>query len=125
MKRVILLSLALLALTAGPAAADPVKQGPVFTVTCTVDGQQLTFQVVGTGAAGHILGARGNVVLLSGTTTTFVNGVQVAQTMFSTPGRGLNAVPCTALAEFEDEEGNTIEIVIVADALLTPQGPKG
>ena len=125
MKRAILLSLAVLALAAGPAAADPVKKDPVFSVTCTVDGQPLTFQVVGTGSAGHILGQNGNVVLMSGTTTTFVNGVQVEQFTYSTPGKGLNTVPCTGLAEFEDEEGNAVRIQIVAEALITPQGPKG
>jgi hypothetical protein len=125
MKRAILLSLAVLALTAGPATADPVKKGPVFSVTCIVDGQQLTFQVVGTGVAGHILGQNGNVVLKSATITTFVNGVQVEQFTFSTPGRGLNTVPCTAFAEFEDEEGNAVRIEIIGDALITPQGPKG
>jgi hypothetical protein len=60
-------------------------------------------------------------VLLSGTRTTFVNDEQTDQVMFSTPGRGLSTVPCTATTQFLDEEGNTVRIVITdAQILVTP-----
>ena len=47
-------------------------------------------------------------MLLSGTRTTFVNDEQTDQVTFSTPGRGLSTVPCTATTQFLDEEGNTV-----------------
>jgi archaellum component FlaG (FlaF/FlaG flagellin family) len=125
MWRTILLSLGvLLALTVTPAAADPVNnpRAPTFTVTCIVDGQSTTFHVIGTGAAGHVLEDNSVAVIMSGTLTTFVNGVQTEQVTFPpVPGEGLRTVPCTATAEFEDEEGNLVRIELTdAQLLLTP-----
>jgi hypothetical protein len=123
MWRAVLTSLVLVLISVAPAAADPVKNpgAQTFTLTCTVNGQSTTFQVIGTGAAGHVLGSNSIAVLLSGTRTTFVNGVQTEQVTFSTPGRGLETIPCTASSEFVDEEGNTVRIVITdAQVLLTP-----
>jgi archaellum component FlaG (FlaF/FlaG flagellin family) len=85
---------------AGPAAADPVKNPnapAVLEVTCS---GVPTFHVVGTGAAGHVLENNSIAVLLAGTTTTFVNGVQVEQITFDNPGRGVSTLACEAVAEF-------------------------
>jgi hypothetical protein len=123
MRRTILLLPILLLLAVAPAAADPVNKpgARTYTATCTVEGQPTTFQIVGTGAAGHVLGSNSIAVLLSGTRTTFVNGMQTDQATFSTPGRGLRTVPCTATTEFVDEEGNNVRIVITdAQILVTP-----
>jgi hypothetical protein len=91
-------------------------------VTCIVDGQSTTFHVIGTGAAGHVLEDNSVAVIMSGTLTTFVNGVQTEQVTFPpVPGEGLRTVPCTATAEFEDEEGNLVRIELTdAQLLLTP-----
>jgi hypothetical protein len=90
-------------------------------VTCTTTEGVRTFQIVGTGAAGHDLGSNSNAVLLSGTTTTFVNGEQTNQVVFDHPGVGTKTVPCTATRQFEDEEGNTVLIEITdAQIHLTP-----
>jgi archaellum component FlaG (FlaF/FlaG flagellin family) len=123
MWRAILTSLVLILISVGPAAADPIKNpdARTFTVTCTVDGQSTTFQIVGTGAAGHVLDNNGIAVLVSGTRTTFVNGIETDQVTFSTPGQGLSTVPCSATAEFQDEAGNNVRIEITdAQILLTP-----
>lgn len=123
MWRAILMSLVLVLMSVAPTAADPIKNpdARTFTVTCTVDGQSTTFQIVGTGAAGHVLDNNSIAVLASGTRTTFVNGVQTDQVSFSTPGQGLRTVPCTATAEFQDEAGDNVRIVITdAQILLTP-----
>jgi archaellum component FlaG (FlaF/FlaG flagellin family) len=123
MWRAILMSLVLVLMSVAPTAADPIKNpdARTFTVTCTVDGQSTTFQIVGTGAAGHVLDNNSIAVLASGTRTTFVNGVQTDQVTFSTPGQGLRTVPCTATAEFQDEAGDNVRIVITdAQILLTP-----
>lgn len=123
MWRAILMSLVLVLMSVAPTAADPIKNpdARTFTVTCTVYGQSTTFQIVGTGAAGHVLDNNSIAVLASGTRTTFVNGVQTDQVSFSTPGQGLRTVPCTATAEFQDEAGDNVRIVITdAQILLTP-----
>jgi archaellum component FlaG (FlaF/FlaG flagellin family) len=123
MWRAILMSLVLVLMSVAPTAADPIKNpdARTFTVTCTVDGQSTTFQIVGTGAAGHVLDNNSIAVLASGTRTTFVNGVQTDQVTFSTPGQGLRTVPCSATAEFQDEAGDNVRIVITdAQILLTP-----
>jgi archaellum component FlaG (FlaF/FlaG flagellin family) len=123
MWRAILMSLVLVLMSVAPTAADPIKNpdARTFTVTCTVEGQSTTFQIVGTGAAGHVLDNNSIAVLASGTRTTFVNGVQTDQVTFSTPGQGLRTVPCTATAEFQDEAGDNVRIVITdAQILLTP-----
>jgi archaellum component FlaG (FlaF/FlaG flagellin family) len=123
MWRAILMSSVLVLMSVAPTAADPIKNpdARTFTVTCTVDGQSTTFQIVGTGAAGHVLDNNSIAVLASGTRTTFVNGVQTDQVTFSTPGQGLRTVPCTATAEFQDEAGDNVRIVITdAQILLTP-----
>ena len=50
-----------------------------------------------------------------------MNDEQTDQVTFSTPGRGLSTVPCTATTQFLDEEGNTVRIVITdAQILVTP-----
>src|SRR5687767_12971906 len=98
MWRALPLALVLLWLMVAAAAADPVKHpdARTYTVTCmTAEGEQ-TFEIVGTGAAGHDLGSNSNAVLLSGTTTTFVNGEQTNQVVFDHPGVGTKTVPCTA-----------------------------
>jgi archaellum component FlaG (FlaF/FlaG flagellin family) len=123
MWRAVLMSLVLLLIPVAPAAADPIKNpdARTFTVTCTVDGQTTTFQILGTGAAGHVLDNNSIAVLVSGTRTTFVNGVQTDQVTFSTPGQGLKTVPCTATSEFQDEAGNNVRVEITdAQILLTP-----
>ena len=123
MWRAILMALVVVLMSVAPTAADPIKNpdARTFTVTCTVDGQSTTFQIVGTGAAGHVLDNNSIAVLASGTRTTFVNGVQTNQVTFSTPGRGLRTIPCTATAEFQDEAGDNVRIVITdAQILLTP-----
>lgn len=123
MWRAALISLVLLLISVASAAADPIKNPDVrtYTVTCTLDGQSTNFQIVGTGAAGHVLGDNRIAVLASGTRTTFVNDVQTDQVTFSTPGQGLRTVPCTATAEFQDEAGNDVRVEITdAQILLTP-----
>ena len=123
MWRAILMSLVLVLMSVAPTAADPIKHpdARTFTVTCTVEGQSTTFQIVGTGAAGHVLDNNSIAVFASGTRTTFVNGVQTDQVTFSTPGQGLRTVPCIATAEFQDEAGDNVRIVITdAQILLTP-----
>jgi hypothetical protein len=123
MWRALPLALVLLSFMVASAAADPVKHpnARTFTVTCTTSGGEITFDVVGTGAAGHDLGSNSNAVLLAGTTTTFVNGVQTNQDMFDHPGVGTKTVPCAARTEFLDEDGNTV-VIEITDALvnLTP-----
>jgi hypothetical protein len=123
MWRALPLALVLLSLMVASAAADPVKHpnARTYTVTCTTSGGEITFDVVGTGAAGHDLGSNSNAVLLAGTTTTFVNGVQTNQDMFDHPGVGTKTVPCAARTEFLDEDGNTV-VIEITDALvnLTP-----
>ena len=117
------LALVLLWLMVASAAADPVKHpnARTYTVTCTTGGGETTFDVVGTGAAGHDFGSNSIAVLLSGTTTTFVNGVETNQVVFDHPGVGTKTVPCTATTEFLDEEGNTVVIEITdAQIHLTP-----
>ena len=81
------LALVLLWLMVASAAADPVKHpnARTYTVTCTTGGGEMTFDVVGTGAAGHDFGSNSIAVLLSGTTTTFVNGVETNQVVFDHP----------------------------------------
>jgi hypothetical protein len=122
MRRAIVISAALLLVSAASAGADPIKNpdARTFTVTCSVDGQSTTFEIVGTGAAGHVLGSASIGVLLSGTRTTFVNGVQTDEVTFNTPGQGLQTAPCTAVSEFEDEAGNDVRVEIDAQILLTP-----
>ncbi len=123
MWRALPLALVLLWLMVASAAADPVKHpnAGTYTVTCTTGGGEITFEVVGTGAAGHDFGSNSNAVLLAGTTTTFVNGVQTNQVVFDHPGVGTKTVPCAARREFLDEEGNTV-VIEITDALvhLTP-----
>jgi hypothetical protein len=123
MWRALPLALVLLWLMVASAAADPVKHpnARTYVVTCTTSGGEITFDVVGTGAAGHDLGSNSNAVLLAGTTTTFVNGVQTNQDMFDHPGVGTKTVPCAARTEFLDEDGNTV-VIEITDALvnLTP-----
>jgi hypothetical protein len=123
MWRALPLVLVVLWLTVASAAADPVKHpsARTFTVTCTTGGGEMTFEVVGTGAAGHDLGSNSNAVLLAGTSTTFVNGVETNQVVFDHRGVGTKTVPCTATSEFLDEEGNTV-VIEITDALihLTP-----
>ena len=104
---------------AGTAAADPVNNpnALVFTVACDGLG---TFTVVGTGSAGHVLGSKSIGVLLAGTTTVFVNGVQVDQETFDHPGQGVSTVSCSAFAEFTDGP-NTVRIEITdARVHVTP-----
>ena len=101
------------------AAADPVKNpnADIYTVVCG----RATFQVVGTGSAGHILGSTSNAVLFGGTFTVFVNGEQVDQQVFSTPGNRPSLTGCSAFTEFEDEAGNVVRIEITdAELLITP-----
>ena len=103
----------------GTAAADPVNNPntAVFTVTCGTE----TFEVVTTGAVGHILDSTGNAVLFSGTFTTFVNGQQVAQDVVSTPGNRPTVTGCSGVTEFEDPAGNVIRIELTdAELLMTP-----
>jgi hypothetical protein len=103
---------------AGTAAADPVNNPHVSVFTITCEGVP-EFQVVGTGAAGHVLGSNSIAVLLSGTLTQFVNGVQTNQNTFDT-GHGVSALACTALSEFT-VGADTIRIEITdARILLTP-----
>jgi hypothetical protein len=104
---------------AGTAAADPVNNphATVFTVTCEGVPE---FQVVGTGAAGHVLGSNRIAVLLAGTRTEFVNGVQTNQFTFDHPGRGVSTLACTGFSEFT-VGSDTIRIEITdARIHLTP-----
>jgi hypothetical protein len=123
MWRALPLALVLLWLMVASAAADPVKHpnARTYTLTCTTSGGEITFDVVGTGASGHDLGSNSNAVLLAGTTTTFVNGVQTNQDMFDHPGVGTKTVQCAARTEFLDDDGNTV-VIEITDALvhLTP-----
>lgn len=120
--RIVLLALVAFLATAAPAAADPVKPDSlIITVTCP---NTPTFSVVGTGAAGHVLGSTSIAVLLSGTLTVFVNGVQVDQNTFINPGKAPTLKPCSASGEFFAPNGDTVRIVITnAAILLTP--PRG
>ena len=103
---------------AGRAAADPVNSPHVSVFTITCEGVP-EFQVVGTGAAGHVLGSNSIAVLLSGTLTQFVNGVQMNQNTFDT-GQGVSALACTGFSEFT-VGADTIRIEITdARILLTP-----
>ena len=100
------------------AGADPIKPDSlIFTVNCP--GTQ-EFRVVGTGAAGHVLGSTSIAVLLSGTTTVFEDGVQVDQFTVTHPGEGNPTLePCSAVGQ-----SGTLQIVITnAAILLTP--PRG
>ena len=119
MRRAVLVSLMLLSISVAPAAADPVKNpgARTYTVTCVVDGQSTTFQIVGIGAAGHVLGDNSVTVFMSGTSTIFVNGVQTGQTTVNTPGQGLNTVPCTATHVSDD---GTLRIEIVGQLSRNP-----
>ncbi|HZN61863.1 MAG TPA: hypothetical protein VFC90_05610 [Planctomycetota bacterium] len=107
-----------------PVFADPEgtpAATPVFTVTCTIDGQTEVFHLVATGVAGHVLEDNRTAVLLNATFTFYVNGEQVSQTTYVTPGPGRRGVPCSAIAEFQDEADNTVRIEITdAEILLTP-----
>ena len=119
--RFVLLALVAFLATAAPAAADPVKPDSViFTVTCP---GTPTFDVVGTGAAGHVLGNTSIAVLLSGTQAIFEDGVQVAQFTFTNKGKGTPTLqPCSGFAEF-DADGVTVRIELSdAAILLTPAG---
>jgi hypothetical protein len=103
---------------AGTAAADPVNNPHVTVFTVTCEGVP-EFQVVGTGAAGHVLGSNSIAVLLAGTVTEFVNGVQTNQFTFD-HGQGVSTLACTAFAEFT-VGANTIRIEITdARIYLTP-----
>ena len=119
MWRAVLPTLLLLSIPVAPAAADPVKNpdARTYTATCTVDGQSTTFQILGTGAAGHVLGDNRVAVFLSGTRTMFVNGVQTDQATFNTRGQGLRTIPCTATHVSDD---GTVRIDINGQLLLTP-----
>jgi hypothetical protein len=103
----------------GTATADPVgnKHVTLFHVTCA---GVPAFDVLGQGAAGHVLGSNSNAVLLAGTATVFVNGVQVSQSSQEHPGEGTPALTCSAFAEFTDG-ADTIRIEITnAKIHLTP-----
>jgi hypothetical protein len=121
--RILFLAVIALLATAAPAAADPVKSDSViFEVTCP---GTATFSVVGTGAAGHVLGSTSIAVLLTSTQTVFVNGVQVDQVTVTHPGGGTPTLEgCTAIAEFVDPNGDTVRIEITDAAIvLTPPRP--
>ena len=103
---------------AGRAAADPVNNPHVSVYTVTCEGVP-EFQVIGTGKAGHVLGSNSIAVLLSGTITQFVNGVQTDQNTFDS-GQGVSALTCSAFSEFT-VGGDTIRTEITdARILLTP-----
>ena len=122
--RRIALATAAALVTAIPAAADPAATPaatPVFTVTCEVNGAPIVFHLIGTGVAGHVLEDSRIAILLNATFTFFVNGVQVDQQTFVTPGEGRPAAECAAFTEFLDEQGNLIRIEITnGQILLTP-----
>jgi hypothetical protein len=122
-----LVLIAALSLPIDRAAAglnDTPTATPVFTVTCAIDGEQVVFHLVGTGiVAGHVLEDNSIAVLLNATFTTYVNGKQISQSTFITPGEGRPGVQCSAFAEFEDEFGDTVRIEVTeAEILLTPPG---
>ena len=123
MWRIALLSAALLLVGAVPAAADPVgtpRASSTFTVTC---GEE-TFQVVGTGSAGHVLENNSIAVLMAATGRVLVNGVQVEEINFSNPGVGLPTLSCSAFSQFEDAAGNTVRIEFTtAEIVVTPARP--
>jgi hypothetical protein len=105
-------------LGASAASADPVNNpnALLFHVTCS---GIPAFDVIGQGAAGHVVGSNSIAVLQAGTFTVFVNGVQTSQSTQSYSGQG-STVSCSAVAEFTAGV-DTIRIEIT-DALihLTP-----
>jgi hypothetical protein len=117
--RFLLVALTALLVTAAPAAADPVRLERTFAVTCP---GTPTFQVVGTGNTGHVVGSTSIAVLLVGTRAVFEDGVLVEQATFTHPGKR-TPLPegCGALAQFVAPNGVTVRIEITnAGILLTP-----
>jgi hypothetical protein len=118
--RILFVALVALLATAAPAAADPVKPDSVIFVT-TCPGTE-SFSIVGTGAAGHVLGSTSIAVLISATQTVFVNGVQVNQFTDINPGKGTPTLKgCSAIADFVAPNGDHVRVEITdAAILLTP-----
>lgn len=104
---------------AGTAIADPVnnKHVSLFHVTCP---GTPTFDVLGHGAAGHVVGSNSIAVLLAGDFTVHVNGVLVDQFTQDHPGQGTPALSCSAFSEFT-AGADTIRIDVAnAKIHLTP-----
>jgi hypothetical protein len=124
--RIIILPVVLvLTVGVGSAAADPIgtpAASTTYTVTCLEDGQQTTFHVVGTGAAGHVLENDSIAVLLSADVTRFVDGVLDRQFSFSHPEQAnLQALTCSLFTEFVNAGGQTIRFEYEnARIILTP-----
>jgi hypothetical protein len=67
-----------------------------------------------------VVGSNSMAVLLAGTFTVFVNGVQVNQSTQTHPGQGVSTLSCFAFTEFTDG-ADTIRIEITnASIHLTP-----
>jgi len=124
------LALALLALGAGPAAADPVNApgAEPFDVVCA--GQ--TYTIVAGGGPGHVLGSTANLIPAAFVeTVTFVDpetGQTVTETFAFGIGRGKRTgqqdvlETCTFALEFEDEFGNPVSVEGAVTLFVTPRG---
>ena len=119
----------------GPVAADPSPENPqalARTIVCE-NGQTYDIIVVAAGAAGHIVGATGVVILTSAAwVETYIDpatGQVVSESFGPFPvghgkrtGQQADLITCTYDVTYEDAVRGTVQRAVTVEVFITPRG---